>query len=115
MILCAMLILKQKKIVSQLLSWKLSQCIIENFHEDSPLSEMEFQCDLSLIVYYKIYVSAEKYPIYLNSNSPSIECLNALFSSTYLCKSLFSTMNGIKNKYRNRLTDHIMITAFVYE
>jgi hAT family C-terminal dimerisation region len=88
----------------------LSSCIVENFQEDGPSSEMElieFLCDLSLksvastVESVWPFVPTEKYPILVRIALKT----KALFCSTYLCESTFSTMKVVKSKYRNIFTD----------
>ena len=57
--------------------------------------------EVSLIDFYKLYLPAEKFPIL----SDHARKMCSLFGSTYLCEQLFSKMQIIKNKGRNRLSD----------
>ncbi|XP_072377981.1 general transcription factor II-I repeat domain-containing protein 2-like [Diabrotica undecimpunctata] len=87
----------------------LSQTIEQHFSENRPETELDIvtlQNDLCLKSVagkenFWCIVSKQKYPILVNVALK----MGALFCSTYLCKSTFSNMKLIKNKYRSRLTD----------
>lgn len=71
---------------------KLSSCIVENFQEDGPLSEMEliqFPCDLSL--------KSVALPVEFVWPFVGIALkIKTLFYSTYLCESMSSSTKVVK-------------------
>ena len=72
---------------------------------------IDMQCDsnlkdkfeqVSLLDFYKTYVSKEKYPgIYEHAL-----LMSSLFGSTYICEQVFPRMKNIKCKSRTRITDN---------
>lgn len=79
--------------------------------EDSEIEDeiLKIRCDLHLKAQatvnncceYWNFLAEEKYP-YLRKLCMYI---TAFFGSTYLCEATFSTMNSVKTKFRNKITD----------
>ncbi|KAK0153315.1 General transcription factor II-I repeat domain-containing protein 2A [Merluccius polli] len=79
---------------------KLIQAFDERFHDVKNTIGTGHYNNLSLLDFYKVYVSAEDFPILRRALK-----FASLFGTTFCCEQLFSKLTLAKTRFRSRLTD----------